>query len=114
MKRLRFSKGYRKLVREGKKTQTIRCWKHPLLREGELCRSADVGVLEVTAVDEVELSDLSEEDARREGFGSVEELLKAIRRIYGNGRKGYSFYRIRFRVLPETDRLMSGLRISGR
>lgn len=112
MKRLSFSKDYRRLVKEGKKTQTIRYWKRPLLKKGELCRSADIGIIEVTSVDRIELSSLSEQDAHREGFKSLNDLLRVLRRIYGVSKEGYSFYRVRFRLLPEKDPILSDSHIS--
>jgi hypothetical protein len=103
MKKLRFIKRFQALIKDGTKTQTIRCWKKPQVTAGDLCRSDGIGVLEIVSIDRIELNSLSEGDAKREGFKTVKELLSAIRKIYGKGREGYGFYRIRFRLLPTSD-----------
>ncbi len=99
MKRLRFRRQFRDALRSGRKTQTIRLWKRPPLKVGDLCSVREVGVVEILTVEPVTRERLCEGDARREGFDSVEELLETLRRIYPSVPDGKRFWRVRFRLL---------------
>ncbi len=98
MKRLTFKRAYLPLIAAGKKTQTIRRWKKPRLRAGDVVLIPDVGAAEVVSVEPVELADLDESDAQCEGFASLGALIKALRSIYGDVGP---FWRVRFRLLPK-------------
>jgi hypothetical protein len=101
--KLAFLKAYRGLVSAGSKTTTLRRWKRPMVRAGQIVNSAGIGRLEIASVDRIEWANLTEGDARDDGFASLAELDRAVRRIYpridGDGR---SWFKIRFRVFePE-------------
>lgn len=68
---------YEGLVR-GDVTVTFRRWDKPHVRPGGRYRCHPIGVLEVDRVDRVKVADISERDAKRSGFASLEELLAYI------------------------------------
>ena len=100
MAKLGFLKAYRALVSAGKKTTTLRRWKRPMLRAGQIVDSTGIGRLRIAAVDVVQWEALTESDARADGFDSLADLLAAVQRIYpdwnGDGR---SWFKVRFRVV---------------
>lgn len=99
VKRLTFKRHYLPLVVSGRKTQTIRRWVKPRVKSGDMVLIPGAGVAEIISVEEVELASLDNTDAKLEGFSSVEELIKALRKIYGVVGP---FWRVRFRMLPKS------------
>jgi hypothetical protein len=70
-------------VRDGRVDLAFRRWERARVRPGSRLRTA-VGVLEVVSVEVVERSSLGEEEARRAGFDSPEDLLAMLdRRDHG-------------------------------
>ena len=60
------------------------------------------GYIQVDAVDEVELRDLTEEDARRDGFENVELLRREIVQLYSEQlTDGYRTYRVMFHTVEK-------------
>jgi hypothetical protein len=100
--KLGFLKAYRASVSAGTKTTTLRRWKRPMLRAGQIVASPGIGRLEIALVRPIEWDALTEADARADGFDSLADLNRAIRRIYpqsdGDGR---SWFQVRFRVLEK-------------
>src|SRR3954462_8724112 len=86
------------LVRAGKKRQTIRLWTRANLRAGQISYTPGLGKMKITAIDQLaSLSDLTEADAKADGFDSLGELLAEIRRIYGKSiPKDRKVFRIKF------------------
>jgi hypothetical protein len=64
-------------LRDGSVTLAFRRWRRPRVRRGTRQRTP-VGVLEVLAVEVVEPSTITDEEARRAGAVSLDELLAAI------------------------------------
>lgn len=62
---------------DGTITVAFRRWTRPRVRAGSQLRTA-VGVLAVDAVDEMDLADITGDDARRAGFASLPDLLGDI------------------------------------
>jgi len=79
-------------VVDGRLDRAFRRWSHPRVRPGGRQRTS-VGVIAFDAVDIVAWADLTEEDARRSDFGSLDELLAFIDR-----RAEGSIYRISLRL----------------
>ena len=87
MKTIRFNPWFFPLIREGKKTQTRR-----YAKDVDQCRwgaSGDVLAVQgtdmhirITGVSLEYITDISDEDVRREGFGSRSEFFTALRSIY--------------------------------
>lgn len=98
---LLFKKKFLEAIRCGDKTQTIRIWKHRRMRAGQRSYIPGAGYIRVEAVDQVELDDLDEDDARRDGFESLAELRAEIERLYPEGLgDARQAYRVRFVLLP--------------
>ena len=98
---LLFKKRFLAAIRCGQKTQTIRLWKYRRMRSGQRSYIPGAGYIRVTAVDEVQLEALSDEDARPDGFETAELLRAELARLYPQQlAAGHRAYRIVFRLLP--------------
>ena len=86
MKHLEFKDKYRKLLLDGKKRATIRLYTN--LKPGDEvfvhCGGKIIGVAEIEDVQEKNIDELSEEDAKIDGFESLDDLIREIRSIYGD------------------------------
>jgi hypothetical protein len=97
---LLFKKQFLPAIREGRKTQTVRLWKHRRMRAGQESYIPGAGHIAVEAVDEVRLDELTDADALADGFESAASLRAALQDIYPRELAlGYQAYRIRFRVV---------------
>jgi hypothetical protein len=106
---LLFKKRFLPAIRSGEKTQTIRLWKYCRMRAGQRSYIPGVGYIRVTAVDEVRLEALSDDDARPDGFATADELRGEIARLYPEAQSsGYKAYRILFHLLPGETRSGAG------
>ncbi len=61
-------------IRSGAKTQTIRLWKHRRMRSGQRSYIPGVGPIRITAVEEVDVGALTDEDAIPDGFPTAAAL----------------------------------------
>ncbi len=89
MKHLEFKDRFGDLLKSGKKRATIRL-KCNLKKGDEVfvhCGGKIIGTAEITDVIVKGLNELDEEDAKEDGFDSREELLREIKRLYGNPEK---------------------------
>jgi hypothetical protein len=99
-----FKKKFLPAIRDGEKTQTVRLWKHRRMRTGQRSYIPGAGYIEVLAVDEIALDDLTDDDARPDGFASAVELRTELAALYADElTAGYRAYRVRFvlTVAPE-------------
>jgi hypothetical protein len=69
----------------GEITQTLRIWKHLRAKIGARYPFAAGGEIEVTRIREIELSDVTPDMARRQGFAGVVDLLKVAK--HGAGQR---------------------------
>jgi len=98
---LLFKKRFLPAIRDGRKTQTIRLWKHRRMRAGQRSYIPGAGCIRVSAVDEVELETLTDEDARPDGFDSAESLRAELANLYPKQlADGHRAYRVVFELLP--------------
>lgn len=85
MRRLNFAKEYKKKIKEGLKRQTIRL--STSLKEGdrvEVVTGGEVlGIAKITKVERKTIGELTNEDAKRNGFENLAQLVKALKRHYG-------------------------------
>ena len=72
---LLFKKPFWEPLVTGAVTLTFRRWQKPHVRVGGRYRCHPIGVLEVDAVSVVRQKDITEDDAKRAGFGSRKELV---------------------------------------
>ena len=99
---LLFKKKFLDDIRSGKKTQTIRLWKHRRMRAGQRSYIPGVGRIQVTAVDQVDIAALTDADAIPDGFPTAAALHSELRSIYGKQlSEGHQAYRVCFEKLPK-------------
>ena len=98
---LLFKKKFLPAIRSGRKTQTIRLWKHRRMRSGQRSYIPGAGYIRVTAVDEVRLDELTDEDAVRDGFETADQLRHELHQLYQDQlAAGHRLYRVVFHLLP--------------
>lgn len=96
---LLFKKKFLDPIRTGTKTQTIRVWKCAHVRAGQTSYIPGVGKIRITSVAPVDLSALTPEDARLDGFDTADSLRQEIADIYGEKlQSGYRVFKIGFEV----------------
>lgn len=99
---LLFKKKFLPAIRNGRKTQTIRLWKYRRMRPGQRSYIPGAGYIRVTAVDQVVLDELTDEDARLDGFETAEQLRAEIALLYREQpARDRHAYRVAFHLLPE-------------
>ncbi len=85
IKKLIFKQRYGADILEGKKSSTIRLTSS--LKKGDIVEiragNIKIGTAVIEDVEVKEVRDLTDEDAKKDGFSSKEELVEALRRIYG-------------------------------
>lgn len=100
---LLFKRKFLDAIRAGEKTQTIRLWKHRMMRSGQRSYIPGVGRVRITIVEAVEIDGLTDADAQPDGFASADELRAELRSIYRDQLEaGYQAFRVAFeRLEPE-------------
>jgi hypothetical protein len=83
---MQFAKRLREPVMRGEITCSVRIWQKPHVKVGGLY-SLGSGAIEVTALRQIALSDITPALARRSGFAGVVDLLKIAK--HGPGEKVY-------------------------
>ena len=96
---LLFKKKFLPAIRSGQKTQTIRLWKYRRMRAGQRSYIPGVGHIRLTIVEEVDLGQLTDADARPDGFETADQLRAEIALLYPKQlAEGYRAFRIGFTV----------------
>lgn len=103
---LLFKKKFLEAIRCGEKSQTVRLWTRPRMTAGQRSYIPGVGYIRIEAVDQVPLDQLTDDDARLDGFATADALRAEIDAIYSQyPDRGQQPYRIRFVLTPgETKR----------
>ena len=97
---LLFKKKFLEAIRAGRKTQTIRVWKHRMMRSGQRSYIPGAGYIHVASVDEVDLARLTDADALPDGFDSAHALRSELTTLYAAQlAAGQRVYRVCFTVL---------------
>ncbi|MHA1595821.1 MAG: ASCH domain-containing protein [Candidatus Baldrarchaeia archaeon] len=84
-----FRKEFVKPILEGKKTQSRRKWKKPLVKEGRIYKARTsytsdyFAEILVNRVFKQKLGEMTEEDAKKEGCESLEEFKRVWERVTG-------------------------------
>ncbi len=74
------------------------------MRAGQRSYIPGVGRIIVASVEEVQLDDLTEDDAIADGFSSLEELKRELAEIYpAHYSQGRRLFRICFELLPKNE-----------
>ena len=99
---LLFKKHFLPSIRSGSKTQTIRLWKHRMMRAGQRSFIPGVGAIRIDRVERVEIETLTDADAVPDGFDSADALRTELNSIYGEKlAAGYQAYRVVFHLGEE-------------
>ena len=99
-----FTKRLRAPIMAGAVTCSVRIWRRPHVKVGGVYRLAP-GVVEVTALREISLADVTADLARRSGFAGVVDLLKVAK--HGAGERVF-LVEFAYRG-PEEPSLFSGV-----
>jgi hypothetical protein len=98
---LLFKKKFLDAIRAGDKTQTIRLWTHRRMRAGQRSYIPGVGAIRITAVDQVELDQLTDADAKPDGFETADALRAELAQLYAKQlESGYRAFRVVFEIVP--------------
>ncbi|MDZ4370554.1 MAG: hypothetical protein U1C74_03935 [Phenylobacterium sp.] len=89
-----FARALRSRVRSGEITSSIRIWRSARVRVGGRYRLLD-GHIEVARLEEIDLSDVTDVEAREGGFENLTALMETAR--HGRGER---VFRIGFRFVP--------------
>ncbi len=101
---LLFKKKFLPAIRSGEKTQTIRLWSARRMKAGQRSYIPGAGYIRVESVEPVDLSALTDEDARPDGFATVDQLRHELATLYADSlAAGHRAYRIRFVVLSSQE-----------
>jgi hypothetical protein len=96
---LLFKKKFLPAILSGEKTQTIRLWKHRMMRAGQRSYIPGAGYIVIEQVEQVEIDQLTDADAVPDGFPTADALRHELNSIYGDKlAAGYGAYRVVFRV----------------
>ncbi len=101
---LLFKKKFLPAIRALEKTQTIRLWKHRMMKAGQRSYIPGVGYIRITAVDQVEIDKLTDADAIPDGFATADALRAELDTLYADKiAAGYQAYRVVFHVLEDQE-----------
>lgn len=101
---LLFKKKFLPAIRSREKTQTIRLWSVCRMKAGQRSYIPGAGYIRVASVDVVELPQLTDEDARPDGFASADALRAELATLYaGPLAAGHRAYRVRFELLSDAE-----------
>lgn len=101
---LLFKRQFLAAIRCGQKTQTIRCWKYRRVKAGQRSYIPGVGPIRISAVEEVQLDQLTDADARPDGFDTADQLRREIDQLYPDREsQGFRVYRVVFELLPRSE-----------
>lgn len=99
---LLFKKKFLPAIRCGEKTQTIRLWRWRMMRVGQRSYIPGVGYIRIDQVEQVQLKDLTDEDALPDGFISADALRSELESIYAEKlADGYKAFRVVFHLSGE-------------
>ncbi len=77
---------------------TLRRWNRPRVSAGARAFCPGLGYLNIESVEPAKLDDLSEDDARSDGFTSLTELRSALLSIYPDSTDVKTWWRVRFNL----------------
>jgi len=96
-------------IRSGLKTTTLRFWRRPMVRPGQMVSVRGLGRLGIRSVRAIRLEELSESDAKADGFDDLKDLTQTLEAIYPpQERQGRTLYQVHFAYLSETQAAAAG------
>jgi len=97
---LLMKKQFYEAIRSGRKTTTLRFWRWAHMRPGSVHSVRGLGLLRVDSVEPIQPQDLTDDDARADGFADLRELTRALEDIYSaDYRAKRKLFRVRFTYL---------------
>ncbi len=103
---LLFQKRFHEGLLNGSVTLTFRSWAKPHVKPGGRYRCHPIGVLEVDAVERVRVADISQRDAKRAGFDSLDQMLDYARSMSDEPVKSSTqMWRVELRCVGDGDRV---------
>ena len=97
---LLMKKEYFDAVGSGAKRTTLRYWRRSPPKRGSIHLMPGLGKVRIAEVRAVSCSQLTDADAKADGFESLAELRAALRKLYPpQARKGRKLYQIHFDLL---------------
>jgi hypothetical protein len=101
---LLFKKKFLDAIRSGEKTQTIRLWKHRMMRNGQRSYIPGVGYIRILEVEQVAVGELTDADAIPDGFPDAASLQAELQTIYGEKLSaGYKAFRVVFARIENSE-----------
>ncbi|MCL2306399.1 MAG: ASCH domain-containing protein [Planctomycetaceae bacterium] len=101
---LLFKKKFIEPILLGDKTQTIRLWRYRRMRTGQRSYIPGVGYIMIDSVDPIRLDELTDADARLDGFPDATSLQAELQILYAEElQRGFQAFRVRFTRLPEKE-----------
>ena len=101
---LLFKKKFIEPILVGEKTQTVRLWRRCRARVGQRSYIPGAGYIRIDSVDRILLDELTDTDARLDGFPDAAALRAELHTLYAEElRQGFQAYRVRFTRLPEAE-----------
>lgn len=96
---LLFKKKFLPAIRTGEKTQTIRLWKHRMMRSGQQSYIPGAGYITIDRVEHVHIAELTDADAIPDGFPTADSLRKELQDLYGEKlAAGHKAFRVVFHL----------------
>lgn len=96
---LLFKKKFLPAIRSGEKTQTIRLWKHRMMRAGQRSYIPGAGYVTIDRVEEVDIAGLTDADAVPDGFETADALRAELDALYADKiAAGHKAFRVVFRL----------------
>ena len=96
---LLMKKRFFEAIRSGEKTTTLRYWRRCMVRPGTLSTVPGLGKVLIEAAEAVDPDQLTDADARSDGFADLAELRSALHELYpAEQREGRKLYLVRFRL----------------
>ena len=88
-------------IRSGRKTTTLRYWSRCRVRANSVHTVPGLGAVRIDAAGPVEPDELTDEDARADGFAGLRDLAEALDELYPlDQRDGRRLFLVRFTYLP--------------
>lgn len=89
-------------IRSGEKTTTLRYWQRRMVRPGSLHTVPGLGKVHIDECGPVEFRDLTNADAKADGFKSLRALKTALADLYPpEYRQGRKLYIVRFTLAKD-------------
>jgi hypothetical protein len=91
-------------IRSGRKTATLRFWARRQVRPETTHLVRGLGQVRILAVEPISLADLTDRDARVDGFDDLAQLHRALEEVYPpEARAGKQLYKVTFRYPAEAE-----------